>query len=139
MFYVWLLIIVLLTIVEIVTVNFVTIWFVASGLISLILSFFTDNFLLQVGVFTILGIILLLTTRPLINKLLNKDNVPTNTDRIIGMQGMVTEDILPTKYGEVKVDGKRWTAMSKEELSIGSIVKILKIDGVKLEVKKWEE
>lgn len=139
MFYVWLLIIVLLTIVEIVTVNFVTIWFVASGLISLILSFFTDNFLLQVGVFTILGIILLLTTRPLINKLLKKDNVPTNTDRIIGMQGMVTEDILPTKYGEVKVDGKRWTAMSKEELSIGIIVKILKIDGVKLEVKKWEE
>ena len=139
MFYVWLLIIVLLTIVEIATVNFVTIWFVASGIISLILSFFIDNFLLQVGVFTILGIILLLTTRPLVNKMLKKDTVPTNTDRIIGMQGMVTENISPTEYGEVKVDGKRWTAMSKEELSVGSIVKILKIDGVKLEVKKWEE
>lgn len=139
MFYMWLLIIILLTIVEFATVNFVTIWFVASGLISLILSFFTDNFLLQVGVFTILGIILLLITRPLVNKLLKKDNIPTNTDRIIGMQGIITEDISPTNYGEVKVDGKRWTAMSNEELPIGSIVKILKIDGVKLEVKKWEE
>lgn len=139
MFYMWLLIIILLTIVELATVNFVTIWFVASGLISLILSFFTDNFLLQVGVFTILGIILLLITRPLVNKLLKKDNIPTNTDRIIGMQGIITEDISPTNYGEVKVDGKRWTAMSNEELPIGSIVKILKIDGVKLEVKKWEE
>lgn len=139
MFYVWLLIIILLTIVEIITVNFVTIWFVASGLISLILSFFTDNFLLQVGVFTILGIILLLTTRPVVNKVIKKNNIPTNTDRIIGMKGIVTENISSTKYGEVKVDGKRWTAMSKEELSIGSIVKILKIDGVKLEVEKWEE
>lgn len=139
MFYMWLLIIILLTIVEFVTVNFVTIWFVASGLISLILSFFTDNFLLQVGVFTILGIILLLTTRPLVNKLLKKDNIPTNTDRIIGMKGIVTETITSTSYGEVKVDGKRWTATSTEELSIGDIVKIIKIDGVKLEVKKWEE
>lgn len=139
MFYVWLLIIILLTIVEIITVNFVTIWFVASGLISLILSFFTDNFLLQVGVFTILGIILLLTTRPVVNKVIKKNNIPTNTDRIIGMKGIVTENISSTEYGEVKVDGKRWTAMSKEELSIGSIVKILKIDGVKLEVEKWEE
>ena len=59
----WLSIIVGLTIIEVVTVNLVTIWFVASGIAALIASYFTDSFLIQLGIFVILGIFLLLTTK----------------------------------------------------------------------------
>ena len=55
------------------------------------------------------------------------------------MKGIVTDDITELKIGEVKVDGKIWSAVSKENLKIGDKVKILKIDGVKLKVKRWEE
>ena len=60
MFYVWLTIVVLLTIVEAMTVNLTTIWFVVSGLVAIGLSFVTDIFLIQFGVFVCLGIVLLI-------------------------------------------------------------------------------
>lgn len=139
MFYAWLFIIILLGFIEVITINLVTIWFVASALVSLVLSFFIDNFLIQFGVFVILGIILLVTTRSWLNKVIKPKNYKTNLDRVVGMQGIVTEKITKTKAGEVKVDGKRWTAISNEMIQVDSIVKILDIDGVKLKVEKWED
>ncbi len=139
MFYAWLFIIILLGFIEVITINLVTIWFVASALVSLVLSFFIDNFLIQFGVFVILGIILLVTTRSWLNKVIKPKNYKTNLDRVVGMQGIVTEKITKTKAGEVRVDGKRWTAISNEMIQVNSIVKILDIDGVKLKVEKWED
>lgn len=139
MFYIWLGIIILLTIIEILTINLATIWFVISGIIALLLSFVTDNFLIQFGVFVIVGIALLVTTRPLFEKFLKPNNEPTNIDRILGMKGEVTEEIKKNKIGEVKVDGKHWSAYSSKKLKVGTIVDIVKIDGVKLEVSESEE
>ena len=63
----------------------------------------------------------------------------TNIDRIIGMKGIVTEDITKDNIGEVKVDGKRWSAYSDTDISVGECVKILSINSVKIKVKKWED
>lgn len=120
--------------IELTTVNLVTIWFVVSGIIALVTSFFTDNTLIQFGVFVILGVIILITTRPIIKKTL-KQKIATNYDRVIGKQGVVTEKITKNNYGEVKVDGKRWTAFANETIEKGSVVKILEIEGVKLKVE----
>ena len=43
------------------------------------------------------------------------------------------------KHAEVKVDGKKWSAISSEPISKGKIVEIKKIDGVKLIVKEKKE
>ena len=134
--YFWLSIVIFLAIIEASTVDVVTIWYVVSGIITIILSFFIDNFILQFAFFTILGTILLFTTRPIVKKTLKNKNIKTNFDRVIGMEGIVTEDIAPTSIGEVKVDGKRWSAISEKELKKGSLVTILSIDGVKLKVEK---
>lgn len=139
MFYTWLFIVLLLSFVEFITVNLVTIWFVVSGIVSLVLSFFVDNFMIQFSVFVILGIILLLTTRSWLNKIIKLKKESTNLDRVIGMQGIVTEEITKTNPGEVKVDGKKWMAIANEKIKVNSIVKILEIDSVKLKVEKMEE
>lgn len=138
MVYFWVSIIILLTIIEVCSVNLTTIWFVASALVALIVSFFSNNIVLQVGIFAIIGVILLVTTKPLLKRFIKVEQVKTNLDRVIGMKGVVTEKILPLNLGEVKVDGKKWTALSDEELDVGEVVKILNIDGVKLKVEKWE-
>ncbi|MCI6265634.1 MAG: NfeD family protein [Erysipelotrichaceae bacterium] len=138
MFYFWLVLIILLGFIEAITVNLVSIWFIISGLLALILSFLTDNFIFQFGVFVIIGILLMLTTRKSLEKKLVKKE-KTNLDRIIGMKGVVTEKIDELTIGEVKVDGKHWSATSKEPLEKGEVVKILKINGVKVDVKRWEE
>ncbi len=135
----WLIIILILVFVEISTVSLTTIWYIASGIVSLIASIFTDSIIIQFSIFVLLGTILLITTRKTLLKLFKIKNEETNIERILNMNGVVTENIEKNKYGEVKVDGKRWTAYSDSNLKVGTIVKILKIDGVKIKVEKVEE
>ena len=138
MVYFWFIIVMILTIVEALTINLVSIWFIISGLFALITSFIIDNFLIQFAIFVVLGVLLMLLTRKTLEeKLVRKEK--TNLDRVIGMKGVVTESIDELKVGEVKVDGKSWSAVAKTPIKVGEMVKILKIEGVKLEVCRWEE
>lgn len=139
MFWVWLTVVILLTIVEAMTVNLTTIWFVISGLSALGISFITDNFLIQFGLFVILGIILLIISKPLVKKILNKKAEKTNVDRIIGMIGIVTKSFDEMKTGEIKVDGKVWTAVADEVFKEKEKVKVLEIMGSKLKVGKEDK
>lgn len=135
----WLILVIVLSFVEIATVNLVSIWFVASGIVAMILSFFIEDTAIITTIFILLGMLLLVISRPIVNKLRSKDNEKTNLDRIIGEDAIVTEEITKNEVGEVKVDGKRWSAISKDKCVKGDTVKILKIDGVKLIVKKESE
>lgn len=136
MFYFWLFIIIILTIIEAMTINLVSIWFIVSALVSLVLSFLIDDFLIQFSIFVILGIILLFTTRDILKKFFNEKKEATNLDRIIGMEGIVIEDILKNQNGAVKVDGKVWTAYANKNIKKDAIVKIKKINGAKIEVEE---
>lgn len=138
MFYFWLAVMIVLGVLEGLTINLVSIWFIISAAVSLILSFITDNFVVQFGVFVVLGIILMIMTRKTLEKkLVRKEK--TNLDRVIGMRGIITEDVGIDSIGEVKVDGKRWSCVSDMTIKKGSSVRILEIKGVKLKVESWEE
>lgn len=139
MVWIWLGIVIALALIEVLTTNLVTIWFVASGIVSLILSFFVGEFFIQFLVFVILGIILLLTTRNTLEKFVNSYKQKTNLDRVVGMTAIVTEEIKKNSPGEVKVDGKRWTAISNKKIKVDSTVKVLEIEGVKLKVEEVED
>lgn len=139
MAWIWLGIIIVLTLLELSTVNLVTVWFIASAMVSLVLSIFIHNFFIQFLVFVILGLILLVTTRDYLLKKLNNKKEKTNLDRVIGMEAIVTEEISKNKPGEVKVDGKRWTAIASKKIKVDSTVKVLEIDGVKLKVEEVED
>lgn len=138
MFYLWLTISITLAIIEMSTVNLVSIWYVISGLITMIVSIFIDSIVIQVAIFVLGGTILLLLTKDALKKILPA-TTKTNIDRIIGMEGIVTQKITKKLPGEVKVDGKYWTAISEENIPIDSIVEILEINSTKLKVKKKEE
>lgn len=141
MTYVWLVAVIILGFIEAITEGMVSIWFVISGLLALTVSLFTDIFIIQFATFVLVGIILMITTRKAAIKYLKVKPIRTNLDRVIGMKGIVTEDIKKEKYGEVRVDGKNWTAYSKDEKVIkkDEYVEILSIDGNKLAVKKIKE
>ena len=55
------------------------------------------------------------------------------------MEAVVTESIKKHTVGEVKVDGKRWSAISDVELEVGEEVIVQEINGVKLMVRKKEK
>lgn len=138
MVYVWLGIVLILIFIEAMTVNLTTIWFVVSGIVAMLLTFFTDIFLIQFSVFVILGIILLITTRPFLQKKFG-NKVRTNLDRVIDMTGTVTKEITENNYGEVKVDGKYWTALADRKIKVDTVIEVLEIDGVKLKVREKKE
>ena len=140
MFVVWLMIVVILATIEVCSVNLVTIWFVVSGILALIASFFISSILIQFAIFVMVGVLLLVTTRKLVVKLLkNRTSVATNSDRVIGMEGLVTEKVTKLTPGEVKVDGKKWTAVSEQDIKVGAKIKVLSIEGVKLRVEEGDK
>ena len=134
--YFWLTVVIILSFVECMTIDLVTIWYIASGLCTIVLSLFIDNFVIQFAFFTILGTILLITTKSFLKDVLKSKDIKTNFDRVIGMKGIVTEEINENSIGEVKVDGKRWSAISDKKIDLNKEVVILDIDGVKLKVEE---
>ena len=135
----WLIIIILLSIIEAFTINLVSIWFIVSGIITLVISLFTNNIIIQIAVFILLGVILLLSTKNILQKYLTSKKEKTNYDRIIGMNGIVTEKITKNTIGEVKVDGKLWSAYADKTIQKDSIVEVLEINSTKIKVKEVEE
>ena len=108
--WIWLIIVIVLSVLEASTTSLVSIWFIISGLVSLVLSIFNLSFSICFTVFVLLGIILMITTRKTLVKLLKVKKENTNLDRIIGKRAIVIEDITKDGLGEVKVDGKIWSA-----------------------------
>ena len=138
MFYVWLAITIILAIIEMSTANLVSIWYIISSIITMLASLFIDSIIAQCTIFVLGGTILLILTKDAIKKIL-PEKTKTNVDRIIGMKGVVTEKITKKTSGEVKVDGKRWTAIADENISVDETVEILEINSTKLKVKRVEE
>lgn len=135
----WLIMIIFLGFIELITINLVTVWFVASAVVSFIISFFVESFFIQFAVFVVLGIIFLVTTRKKLTSWLDKSKQKTNyLDRIMDMEGIVTKEISKNKAGQVKIDGKLWTAISNKKIEVGKEITIKKIDGVRLVVEEVE-
>ena len=128
-----------LAIFELITINLVSIWFAIGALASFTVSLVSSDTTLQIAVFVIVSFISLVLTKSFVKKIRTKDPIPTNLDRVIGEIGIVTEEITKLNPGEVKVDGKRWTAVANKKISVGSKVEILSIEGVKLSVKEVKE
>ena len=82
--------------------------------------------------------LLLALTRPFAVEFLNKDRIRTNAESLLGLTGVVIEDIDNLRaQGLVSVEGQEWTArsVSEEVILKDTHVEIVKISGVKLLVK----
>ena len=138
-FIAWAAALVLLLIVEGITAQLVTIWFAAGALVAMVAAVFHAPLWLQFVMFAVVSIVTLIATRPLARKINNRAKESLNADRIIGMDGLVTEDIdnMESK-GLIKVDGASWTARSGdgEKIESGATVVIEKIEGVKAIVRR---
>lgn len=143
MWLVWLIVAGFFFILEMATTGFLVCWLGVGALLAMFLSFVIDNVVLQVVVFAIASIILILLTKPLVKKFVDKKTIPTNIDSIIGKEGMVTETIDSVKgVGQVKLSGEIWSAKSlieNEVIEKDTRVTVKKIDGVKLVVEKTKE
>ena len=135
----WMIIFLVLLFIELVTVNLVSIWFAMGAFAAFLVTYITDMVTIQIAVFIVVSSISLILTKKIVKKIKGGKVEATNLDRVIGKIGVVTEEITKLEPGEVKVDGKKWSAVSTKKIIVGSKVEILSIDGVKLNVKEIKE
>ena len=136
MTFVWLVAMIGLLVIEALVPGLVSIWFAAGALVALLLSLVGGELWLQFTCFLVVSLVLLALTRPLAKKYVNAHTTPTNADRLIGADCVVTEEIDNLRgTGAVSVDGKVWTARLETpdgKAPKGTVVKALRIEGVRL-------
>lgn len=134
----WIMLSIILVIVEGATVGLVVIWFAVGTVAAALASTVTNNIAIQMVVFLVVSTISLAVTKPLVKKWKSK-HIPTNADRLIGTRGIITETVNPMENkGQMKVSGQIWSckSLTGEKIAESEIVEIVKIEGVKLVVKK---
>ncbi len=143
MWYIWLIISGLFLILEMITVGFLVFWLAIGALFAMVVSFITDNIIIQTAVFVISSIGLIFFTKPLVKKITKSDeNVVTNAYSVMGKKAIVTQEINPTLgVGQIKVGGEVWSAKTLSDTIIpkNSEVIIKNIDGVKVVVELANE
>jgi len=139
MILIWFGVIILAGIIEASTMDLTSIWFAVGAFFALIIAIiWGDNVILQAVVFIIVSILLLLGLRPIFREYIRKNEIKTNADKLIGKTAICLKPIVDGERGEVKIDGKIWTAISHEDIQVDEKVEVLSIDGVKLVVKKQQ-
>jgi len=130
----WIILAVILIIIEACALGLVTIWFAGGALVAAVTTLFTPNIFIQIAVFLLVSIVLLYLTKPLRVKLkIGKEK--TNVEAVVGQTGFVIEPISPAAFGQVKVEGIIWTAMSAEPDAVidkGAEITVSGVEGVKL-------
>lgn len=136
---IWLVVLAILLVIEFLTLGLTTVWFAGGALVAFLVSLAGGPLWLQLLLFIAVSVVLLLFTRPLAVKYLNKDVQKTNVDSIPGQKGIVTATIDNLKAeGQVTIQGMEWTARAKNGNTIekGKVVRITAVEGVKLIVEE---
>lgn len=128
----WGVLFVVLIIAESFTLHLVSIWFAVGSAAAFIASIFHAPLIVQVILFIAISILLLIFTRPIVQKA-KATHKPTNADAIIGKNGVVIETIDNLhNLGRIQIEGLSWNSRSTENILIekGTIVRIEHIEGV---------
>ena len=139
----WLIALVVFLVIEAATLGLATIWFAGVALVALIAAMCGAGIVIQIVLFLVVSLVLLFFTRPFAVRFLNKDTLKTNVDRVVGMEGVVTEEISNLAgTGKVSLGGNIWTARTENEggtIPVDTVVAVLRVEGVKLIVKVKEK
>jgi membrane protein implicated in regulation of membrane protease activity len=92
----------------------------------------------QLLLFAFFTLIFIIFTRPLALKFFKTKDTLSNVKALVGQHGISTTELKSLQFGQVKVNGEIWTAISDSEIEAGSRIEVIDIDGVKLIVRKAE-
>lgn len=139
----WLILLACFLVVEAITVGLTTIWFAGGALVAAIASGLGAGILIQWVLFLIVSLALLIFTRPMAVRYMNKCVPKTNVNSLIGERAVVIQKINNLEQtGQVRINDIEWMARtSSDEVTIPehAIVTIEDVQGVKLIVKEETE
>lgn len=138
---IWTVVGVLLLIIEIFTADFMFASLGIACLIGGISAFMGAGFVVQVVVFAVSGVVIFITVRPFVKKVLQGENhareLGLNT--LTGKKGVVTEEIVNSESrGRVKINGDLWRAFSEngENIEEGAHIVVKRSESITLYVER---
>ena len=139
----WLIVLAVFLVIEAITVRLTTIWFAGGALVAAIASGAGAGILVQWILFLVISLVLLIFTRPLAVRYMNKGVPKTNVNSLIGEKAVVIQKINNLEQtGQVRINDIEWMARtSSDEVTIPeqTVVTIEAVQGVKLIVKEEKE
>ena len=138
--WIWFGLMAVMLIIELFTAGLTTIWFAAGALCAMAVCALGMGLPAQIIVFVAVSFIMLVFTRPIAARYLNRQTHKTNAEAIVGRKVRVTQDINNLKEeGEVTVNGLPWKARSSDDTITfrrDEQVIVRGIEGVKLIVSR---
>jgi membrane protein implicated in regulation of membrane protease activity len=138
---VWLVIVVTAVVIELLTLEFTFLMIAAGALLGgLGTNLLGASWWVQVGSAAVVTALLLFSIRPLLLRLVGKNDplVPTNVDALSGMLGLVVAGF-SSETGAVKLrNGEVWTARGTTPLEVfteGDTVSVVRIEGATVVVE----
>lgn len=136
----WLGILAILLVIEAITVGLTTVWFAGGALVACIASWLGGGIVVQLLLFFGVSVVLLIFTRHLAVRYMNKGVEKTNAESLLGKRAVVIQPVNNlAQTGQVRINDIEWTARTAddgEEIPTGAVVEIEEIRGVKLIVKE---
>ncbi|MDY5022341.1 MAG: NfeD family protein [Blautia sp.] len=140
---IWLGILAVFLIIEAITAGLTTIWFAGGALAAAVAALLGGNLVTQVILFLVVSLLLLVFTRPLAVKYMNRGLEKTNVNDLPGRTAVVTEEIDNlAQTGRLRINDIEWTARAEKDnvvIPAGAIVEITEVRGVKVIVKEMKE
>ena len=132
-----------LLVIEAVTVGLTTVWFAGGALVAAIAAWMGAGQAVQWILFLAVSLVLLIFTRPLAVRYMNRDISRTNVNSLIGKKAVVIQEINNlAQTGQVKINDVEWMARTADDectIPEKTVVVIKEVKGVKLIVEKEKE
>ncbi|MXZ19661.1 MAG: NfeD family protein [Caldilineaceae bacterium SB0665_bin_25] len=138
----WIVLAVLFFLFEIFTAGFVLLCFGIGALGAALVAFMGAGMVWQIVVFILVTIAAVVLARPFADRISRPGVQPIAGNRMIGKWGVVLQTVDPLEgTGMVRVESERWRAESMESvpLEVGEVVKVVGVDGVRLQVQSTDE
>lgn len=137
---IWLIIAVACGLIEAGTIALVSVWFVFGAVVSFFAALvFPESILFQIFIFILFSTLSLVFIRPVAKKYVDKYTRGGNINSKVDKTGVVVQEIKKDEKGRVKIGDVEWLAVSNEDISEGTKVRITNVDGNTLCVEKVEE
>ena len=136
----WVILMVVFLVIEAAAMGLSTIWCAAGCLVAAILAAFGVDIWIQIVAMVLVSVALfvmfIVWIKPNMKDIKKIDKEPTNADRLLGQEGIVTEAIDPVECKvQIKIMGQVLSATADKPIAADSKVIVKEIKGVKLIVE----
>jgi len=138
----WLILAGILLIGEVFSAGFFLFWFSIGAAAAGFTALFGANEIVQLIVFVVVSGVLFATGRKFANRVTKKQPPGIGADRFVGGTGVVLEEInVTSNTGKIRLNQESWRAESEngEIVPVGAAVKVLRVDGTRVIVRKMEK